>query len=112
MMMKHRILAIVLGMTIASLSLSAFAQSTTGSITGEAKAGDTIYVKNTDTGFNREMKIRKDGKYQVRNLPTGTYQVIPMHSDGSFEPSQQLDVRLGATSRAMPQVTSGDAKTP
>lgn len=111
-MMKFKILAIALGMTVASVSLSANAQSTSGNIIGEAKTGDTIYVTNTGTGLKRETKISKDGKYQIRNLPAGSYQVVPMHADGSFEPSQQLDVRSGVSSRVMPPPKSGEAKTP
>jgi uncharacterized protein involved in high-affinity Fe2+ transport len=110
--MKLKIVAAAMGMAIASIVPSAGAQSTSGNIIGEAKAGDTIFITNADTGFKREVKIKKDGKYQVRNLPAGTYQVIPMHPDGSFDPSQQLDVRLGATSRALPSAKTGEANTP
>lgn len=111
-MMMRNTLAFAACMTVAVFSFAGNAQSTTGNIMGEATAGDTIYVTNADTGFKREMKIKKDGKYQVRNLPAGTYQLIPMHADGSFESSQQLDVRSGGTSRAMPPSKSAEANTP
>lgn len=109
--MNYKILAIAICMTVASLPLSVRAQSTTGNIVGEAKSGDTIFVTNGDTGFKREVKISKDGKYLVRNLATGTYNVTPMHADGSFEPSQQLEVRLGSTSRAIAPVKSAESST-
>ena len=110
--MNRKVLIVAACMTIASLSLSAHAQATTGNITGEAKSGDTIFLTNPDTGFKREIKISKDGKYQLRNLQAGTYQVVPMHPDGSFDPPQQLDVRAGGTARAMPTSKSREAITP
>ena len=87
---------------LASTVTVAHAQSTSGGITGEAVAGDTVFVMNNDTGFKREVAITKDGKYQIRNMPVGSYQIVHKHADGSFEPSQQLDVRTGAMSRAKP----------
>ena len=111
-LMTYKILAVALGLSIASLAPAANAQATTGNIIGEAKAGDTIYVTNSSTGWKREMKITKDGKYQVRNLSAGTYHVIPMHADGSFEPSLQMEVHVGMTSRAMAPPKAEEPKTP
>ena len=111
--MNRKILIVAACMSIASLSLPTHAQATTGNIVGNAKAGDNIFLTNPDTGFKREMKISKDGKYQIRNLQAGTYQVVPMHADGSFGPPQQVDVRAGGTSRvAPPPAKSSDTKTP
>lgn len=89
---------------LASLALAAFpswviAQSTSGNIAGEAKTGDTIVVTNTDTGFKRELKIDKDGKYQVRRVPLGEYQVIRVRKDGHIDPAQTVSIRPDATVR-------------
>lgn len=111
-MINHKMLALVACVSFASLSPITQAQSTSGSISGEAITGDTVYVTNNDIGFKREVKISKDGKYQVRNIPVGTYQLIRKHADGSFEPSQQLDVRTGATSRAKPPEAAAAANSP
>lgn len=111
-MKTRNTLAFAACMTVALFSLAGNAQSTSGAIIGEAMNGDTIYVTNTGTGLKREIKISKDGRYQVRNLPAGTYQVIPMHADGSFEPSQQLDVRSGGSTRVVPLTKSTEANTP
>ena len=110
--MKGNILVIATCLSIATLSFAAHAQATTGNIVGEAKAGDTIHISNPDTGLKREMKISKDGKYQARNLQAGNYQVITVHSDGSIDSPQQLEVRPGASSRAAAQPKPGDARTP
>ena len=110
--MNRKNLIVAACISIASLSFSVHAQSTTGGISGEAKTGDTLYLTNPDTGFKREMKISKDGKYQLQNLQAGTYQLVPMHADGSFGPPQQLFVTAGRTTRVVPPAKSGAANTP
>ena len=85
----------------ALLPAAANAQSSSGNIAGQATAGDTITITGTDTGFKRELKIEKDGKYQVRRVPTGDYQVIRVHQDGRTDPPQTVVVRPGGTARVM-----------
>lgn len=90
------------GMVLAiSVPAAVNAQSSSGNITGDAKAGDTVTITGTDTGFRRELKIDKDGKYQIRRVPTGDYQVIVVRKDGTIEPAQSIVVRPGGTSRVM-----------
>ena len=85
----------------APLPIAVHAQSSGGNITGEASSGDTVTVTGTDTGFKRELKIDKDGKYQIRRVPTGNYMVVRMHKDGSIDPAQSVTVRVGSTARVM-----------
>ena len=84
-----------------SLPVAVSAQSSSGNIVGEAAVGDTVTVTGTDTGFKRELKIEKDGKYQVRRVPTGDYQVVRVHKDGTIDPVQSIVVRPGGTARVM-----------
>lgn len=77
------------------------AQSSSGNITGEAAIGDTVTITGVDTGFRRELKIEKDGKYQLRRVPTGDYQVVRVHKDGTMDPVQSVVVRPGGTARVM-----------
>lgn len=84
-----------------ALPCAANAQSSGGNITGEASVGDTVTIIGVDTGFRRELKIEKDGKYQVRRVPTGDYQVERVHKDGSIDPIQSITVRVGSTARVM-----------
>ena len=84
-----------------SLPVAVSAQSSSGNIVGEAAVGDTVTVTGTDTGFKRELKIEKDGKYQVRRVPTGDYQVVRVHKDGTIDPAQSITVRVGSTTRVM-----------
>lgn len=106
----HRNLKIAFAGAIlaASLPAAVSAQSSSGNITGDAVAGDTITITGTDTGFKRELKIEKDGKYQLRRVPTGDYQVIRVHKDGSIDPAQSIVVRPGGTARVL---ESGKADT-
>ena len=84
-----------------SLPVAVSAQSSSGNIVGEAAVGDTVTVTGTDTGFKRELKIEKDGKYQVRRVPTGDYQVVRVRKDGTIDPVQSIVVRPGGTARVM-----------
>jgi hypothetical protein len=92
---------LVASVALMAASSAAQAQSSSGNITGEALTGDTIVITGTDTGFRRELKIDKDGKYQVRRVPTGDYHVLKTHQDGSMEPVQSVSVRVGSTARVM-----------
>ena len=91
----------------ASLPTSAIAQSSSGNIVGEARAGDTVVVTGVDTGFKRELKIENDGKYQVRRVPTGDYQVVRIRKDGTIDPVQSVSVRIGSTARVMEHPPKG-----
>jgi hypothetical protein len=91
-----------------ALALPVAAQSTSGSIVGEARAGDTVVISRGDTGFKREIKLKHDGKFQARQLPSGDYQVILVHADGAIEPVQFVDVRAGGSSRVTLQRSADD----
>jgi hypothetical protein len=92
-------LAIASAVLASALPVSVNAQSTSGNIIGEAAAGDTITITSVATGFKRELKIDKDGKYQFRRLPTGEYHVTRARKDGTIDPVQGVAVRPGGTAR-------------
>ena len=100
-MFRNPKIAFASAMLAVSLPIAVHAQSSSGNITGEAAAGDTVTITGTDTGFKRELKIEKDGKYQVRRVPTGDYQVVRVRKDGSIDPAQSIVVRPGGTTRVM-----------
>jgi hypothetical protein len=95
---KHRNTAfksigLAIAMAVAGLGFAglASAQSTDGSITGTATEGETIVLRG-DMGLTREIHIEKTGKFSVRHLPVGTYDVI--RTDASGKTTAQVAVVL------------------
>ena len=87
--------ALVLGLATAP----AIAQSSSGNIAGTAVAGETIVVNGEDNGFHREIKIKKDGKFTIRRVPTGNYTVVRVLADGSNAVAQSIEIKVGGTAR-------------
>ena len=87
--------ALVLGLATAP----AIAQSSSGNIAGTAVAGETIVVNGADNGFHREIKIKKDGKFTIRRVPTGSYTVVRVLADGSNAVAQSIEIKVGGTAR-------------
>jgi outer membrane lipoprotein SlyB len=81
------------------LAGTAAAQTSSGNIIGEGKAGDVVVIENVDTGFVREVKVKEDGRYQMRRLPTGTFHVTVRHADGSAEETKTVTLHGGVTAR-------------
>ena len=92
-------LLVALAISIGAAGL-ATAQSTEGNIAGSAAEGETIIVKG-DNGVNREIRITKTGKFQVRRLPVGNYNVIRVDVGGNVVQTQATEVMVGRTSRLM-----------
>lgn len=77
----HRILLLAIAIAVGGLEI-AFAQSSTGSISGTASdpneaiiLGATVTIRNTATGFSRSTITTSDGHYRFVDVPTGTYEV-------------------------------------
>lgn len=78
----------------AALSVSLFssyviAQTSTGSIFGEAGAGNAVTIVNADTGLKRTIAADPNGRYTFPQLPTGHYKVT------SGNNSRDVDVSVG-----------------
>lgn len=102
--MKTQQLAGLLAGFLLALGLAATparAQSSSGNLTGQAVAGETIVVDGPDNGFHRELKIEKDGKFTIRRIPTGTYTVLRVPTDGGPPKAQTVYIQVGSTVRAM-----------
>lgn len=89
---KRSALTVALGLCFAG---SVHAQSTTGTLSGTASAGDTITVVS-DTGFSRTVTVGKDGKFALVNLPVGNYTVTDKKGDAVVGTQNAL-VRVGAS---------------
>lgn len=100
-MMNNKTLHFALATAALSFCSASHAQSSSGNIVGDARIGETVIVTGVDTGFKRELKIERDGKFQLRRIPTGEYQVVRIRPDGSIDPTQQVVVRPGGSARVM-----------
>ncbi|MFT3906324.1 MAG: TonB-dependent receptor plug domain-containing protein [Steroidobacteraceae bacterium] len=85
--------ALVLAVTFAP---HAFAQSTVGSIYGDAQtAGDTITITSQQTGLTRTVTAGADGKFTFPQLPVGTYAVTENNNGASVGNPQVVSVSAG-----------------
>ena len=91
--LRRTSLAIGLGLCI--VGTGAFAQSTTGSIFGQAKAGETVVVKGT-SGVTRQVTVGTDGRYNISTLPVGSY-TVTLQRDGQVVDSRSnVSLRVGS----------------
>ncbi len=70
------------------------AQSTTGSIYGDAGAGATVTVQN-QSGFTRTVIADAAGRYSIGSLPTGEY-TVTIQRDGQVVGTRNVTVLAGA----------------
>ncbi len=94
--LKSILLALVLALGVPSIAL---AQSSGGAIAGTAVAGEIVTINGSDTGFHRELRIEKDGKYAIRRVPTGDYIVVVTDNDGNIKMTRSVRVQIGSTAR-------------
>lgn len=94
------VLALVLATSAIGLltAPAAHAQSTSGSITGHAPAGDTIIVKGSG-GVRRNAKVKENGRYAVRGLPLGAYSVILLKDGNEMDAQSGVRLRPGGSLR-------------
>src|SRR6185437_10075408 len=97
-------LAIAMGL---SFSGAALAQSTVGSIFGQAPAasGETVMVSNT-SGFSREVPVDSAGRYRVDHLPVGTYTVTLKQNGTVVSTHDNAYVSSGGASTNATQLSS------
>ena len=73
------------------------AQSSVAHINGSAEAGNTVSIENVETSYSREIKVGKNGRFQFRSLPTGTYDVVIREPGGEIVKSQLVSLPVGST---------------
>jgi outer membrane receptor for ferrienterochelin and colicin len=88
---------ISLALALALGAGSAMAQSTTGSIFGQAPAaaGETVLVKSA-TGLSREVPVDNDGRFNIGSLPLGTYSVSLMQGGKAVDVRNDVNLRVGS----------------
>ena len=100
-MRKMRLAALLLGLS-ALISTSAFAQQTTGNITGRvldaqgaAVPGATVTARNAATGFTRTVASDAEGMYRLQALPVGIYDLATELSGFSTVEQKGIVVNVG-----------------
>jgi outer membrane receptor for ferrienterochelin and colicin len=90
----QRALAAALALAISS---GALAQSTTGSLFGQAPEapGETITV-TSDTGLSRDIPVDERGRFSAGQLPLGTYTVSLKVGDKVVDTRQNITLKVGA----------------
>ena len=95
--LRNPALALVLAAGMLSAPL-ALAQESTGAFSGEVGSGDKVTLHNVETGYDREVQIKDDGRFHVRHVPVGNYEVTVHRADGS-EFKVMAAARIGTTIR-------------
>jgi hypothetical protein len=106
--MQRTALSVALGMCFSTV---AFAQQSTGSISGQAPAGSTLQITNPETGFSRSVTVGADESYRFSTLPTGTYTLTKQGADGTTEVREGVRVLVGSGSTVNFATSGGAAST-
>lgn len=88
---------IAAAVAIALAATAAQAQTTTGSIVGEVAdaAGKTVVVQS-NTGLRREVTVGANGRFEISNLPLGTYKVTVVQDGNTVDTRENVNITLGA----------------
>src|SRR5207342_645182 len=70
-----------------------YAQSSVGSINGDAAAGSSVTIQNVDTGVSREVTADSNGRFNFPQLAPGRYKV----TSGGTSRDVQVKVGTGST---------------
>jgi hypothetical protein len=82
---------------IALAAAAAHAQSTTGRIVGDVPnaAGKSIVIENT-SGLRREVDVSDSGRFEIANLPLGTYKVTVVSGGSVVDTRENVSLVVGA----------------
>jgi hypothetical protein len=105
-----RLSRISFALTLALGSAGAIAQSTTGSIFGQAPVaqGETVQAKSS-TGLSREVAVDADGRYSIGSLPLGTYTVSLLQGGKVVDTRNDVNLRVGSGTEVAFASAAGDA---
>ncbi|MFC4762250.1 TonB-dependent receptor [Dyella koreensis] len=90
--LRHSALAAALMMGMAG---TAFAQSTTGNIFGQAEPGDTVTVTSA-TGLTRQVQVDASGRYSANNLSVGSYTVTLQKGGATVDTRKDVTIKVGS----------------
>lgn len=94
---KPRLRASALALALALASAGLHAQSTTGALGGQAPAGATRVLVQSDSGLSREAPVDDRGHYQINQLPLGTYTVTTTRDGTELGRRENVGLTVGAS---------------
>ncbi|WP_250624476.1 TonB-dependent receptor [Pinirhizobacter soli] len=103
---KRTVLAVALSSTLAGGVV--YAQSTTGTIFGQAEANETVTVDN-GSGFVRQVAVDASGRYAVNALPLGTYTVTLNRAGAVVDSRKNVTLRVGSGTEVSFASSAGSA---
>lgn len=86
---------LALAVLLATSGLAMAQSNITGNIYGSAQPGQTIVIRNLDTGLTRSITVGTDGKYRALALPTGQY-TIELQKDGATLAQRNVLVQIAS----------------
>jgi len=105
-------LAVVAGACALAVAAPTFAQSTAGSVFGRAPAGDEVSAHSTTNGTQRTVHVGADGRYTLRALPTGVYDVTLEENGHAIAKHRKVPVIVGRGSKVDFDCAQGDCAKP
>ncbi|TPG04301.1 TonB-dependent receptor [Rhodanobacter glycinis] len=87
-------LSLAITATLGLYGSTALAQATTGSIFGQAQAGETVVIQST-SGINRQVVVDSTGHYTVSSLPLGSYTVTLQQNGQTVDSRPNVTLRVG-----------------
>lgn len=86
----------MLALALGLVASHAAAQSTTGAISGQAPQGSTSVLVRSDSGLSREVPVDARGRYQIPQLPLGTYSVTARRDGTELQTRSGVSLTVGA----------------
>jgi len=92
-------LAVVTALSM-GVAAPVFAQSTTGSIYGDAPAGanETVTLQSS-SGLNRTITVGADGRFSASSLPLGTYTVALLRDGATVDTRNNITLSAGGATQ-------------
>ncbi|HKR75655.1 MAG TPA: TonB-dependent receptor [Rhodanobacter sp.] len=111
--LRRTTLALSLGLGLGLVGTSALAQNVTGAIFGQISGqhGDTVSIRNVNTGFERSVPVDSAGRYRISSLPTGDYTVTLQNSGQTVSSRDHVMVTIAGGTEVSFGAPASAAKT-